>query len=49
VVGRIGDLTCAVLERVHMMPADQVEILLAQPGRDAGVVGAAVWASVSKL
>jgi glucokinase len=32
-------------ERVHLMPADKVEIVPAQLGGNAGLVGAALWAA----
>jgi glucokinase len=31
-------------ERVHVMPVEQVEVLQAQLGNDAGVIGVAMWA-----
>jgi glucokinase len=31
-------------ERVHVMPVEQVEIVLAKLGNNAGVIGAALWA-----
>ena len=49
-VAAAGDLLLdparrTVRERVSMMPIDQVEIVLAQLGANAGVVGAALWAA----
>lgn len=32
-------------ERVHAMPVEQVEVVLAQLGNNAGVIGAALWAA----
>jgi hypothetical protein len=34
-----------VRERVFLMPAQQVEIVLARLGNDAGLIGAALWAA----
>jgi glucokinase len=34
-----------VLDRVHVMPVEQVEIVAAELGPNAGMIGAAVWAS----
>jgi len=34
-------------ERVHMMPVEKVEIVLAKLGNNAGVIGAALWAESS--
>jgi predicted NBD/HSP70 family sugar kinase len=31
-------------ERVHVMPVEQVEVVLARLGNSAGVIGAALWA-----
>jgi glucokinase len=50
-VARLGDLLLdpirrTVRERVHLAPVEQVEILPAQLGGDAGLVGAAVWAGL---
>jgi glucokinase len=47
-VAQAGDLLFepvrrTVHERVHMMPVDQVEILPAALGTNAGMIGAAVW------
>jgi glucokinase len=36
----------AARERVHVTPIDQVQIVPAQLGTDAGLIGAAVWASL---
>jgi glucokinase len=49
-VAQAGDLIFdpvrkTVRERVHMMPVDQVEILPAALGTNAGIIGAAVWAN----
>jgi glucokinase len=51
-VARAGDLLLkpmkrTVNERVHIMPVEQVEIVLAQLGDNAGVIGAACWADQS--
>ncbi len=48
-VSQAGELLFApirrtVLERVHTMPVDQVEILPAELGTNAGLIGAARWA-----
>ncbi len=32
-------------ERVHVMPVDQVQVLLGELGNNAGVIGVAVWAA----
>ena len=50
-VSRAGDLLSEPMirtlrERVTMMPIEKVEIVLAQLGDDAGVIGAAAWASL---
>ena len=47
-VGKAGDLLIdpikkVIKERVFMMPADQVEIVQAKLGNDAGTVGMAAW------
>jgi hypothetical protein len=34
-----------VLERVKMMPVEQVEIVPAKLGTQAGIIGVAMWAS----
>jgi len=34
-------------ERVHTMPVEKVEVVLAQLGNNAGVIGAACWAESS--
>jgi len=36
-----------MLERVHTMPVEKVEVVLAQLGDNAGVIGAACWAESS--
>jgi glucokinase len=51
-VAAAGDLLVkpirrTVRERVFLMPADRVEILLAELGNDAGLIGAALWAAVN--
>lgn len=48
-VGQAGDLLLepirrTVRERVHIMPVDQVKIVLAELGPNAGLIGAALWA-----
>jgi glucokinase len=48
-VAKAGDLLLKPMrrtmnERVHIMPVEQVEIVLAQLGDNAGVIGAACWA-----
>ena len=48
-VGQAGDLLLepilrTVRERVHIMPLDQVKIVLAELGPNAGLIGAALWA-----
>lgn len=48
-VAQAGDLLLepirrTVKERVHIMPVDQVEIVPAQLGPNAGLIGAALWA-----
>jgi glucokinase len=50
-VARLGDLLFdpvrrTVRERVFLAPADQVEIVPAELGQEAGLVGAAVWAKI---
>ncbi|MBN1148197.1 MAG: ROK family protein [Anaerolineales bacterium] len=52
-VAQAGDLLLepirkTVKERVHIMPVDQVEIVLAELGPNAGLIGAALWASACK-
>jgi len=37
-----------VRERVHIMPVDQVEIVPSQLGDNAGIIGVACWAALSK-
>lgn len=37
-----------VRERVHIMPVDQVEIVSSQLGDNAGIIGVACWAALSK-
>jgi glucokinase len=49
-VSRAGDLLLepirkALRERVHVMPVDQVEVVLSSLGNKAGVTGAALWAA----
>ena len=49
-VSRIGELILApirrtIRERVCIMPVDQVKVVQAQLGNDAGVIGAALWAA----
>jgi glucokinase len=49
-VSRAGDLLLepirkALRERVHVMPVDQVEVVLSSLGDKAGVTGAAMWAA----
>ena len=49
-VSRAGNLLLAPMERtmrerVHVMPVDQVEIVCAELGDNAGVIGAALWTS----
>jgi hypothetical protein len=34
-----------LLERVHLLPADQVELVTAELGDQAGLIGAALWAA----
>jgi len=51
-VARAGNLLLEPMrrtlrERVHIMPVEQVEIVLAQLGENAGVIGAACWADQS--
>ncbi len=48
-VAQAGDLLfapirCTIQERVHLMPADKVDIVPGQLGGNAGLVGAALWA-----
>jgi glucokinase len=48
-VSRAGDLLLTpivqtIIERVHVIPVDQVEFLLAELGINGGLVGAALWA-----
>jgi len=50
-VAQAGDLLFdpirrTVRERVHVIPIEQVQIVPAQLGTDAGLIGAAVWASL---
>ena len=47
-VAQAGDLLLepiwrTIRERVHLMPVDQVEIVQAVLGGNAGLVGAALW------
>jgi glucokinase len=49
-VSRIGEPILApirrtIRERVRVMPVEQVEVIQAQLGDDAGVIGAALWAA----
>ncbi len=49
-VSRIGEpiltpIRRTVRERVRVMPVEQVEVIQAQLGDDAGVIGAALWAA----
>ena len=49
-VSRIGDPILApirrtIRERVRVMPIEQVEVVQATLGDDAGVIGAALWAA----
>lgn len=49
-VSRIGDpliemIRKTIRERVTVMPVNQVEVLQAELGDDAGVIGAALWAA----
>lgn len=51
-VAQLGELIFSpirrtILERVRIMPVDQVEIVQAQLGDQAGVIGAALWAQSS--
>jgi glucokinase len=51
-VAQIGDLILTpirrtILERVKIMPVEQVEVVQAQLGDQAGVIGAALWAQSS--
>ena len=53
-VARAGDLLLdpirrTVKERVSIMPIDQVEIVPSELGENAGVIGAASWASKQLL
>ena len=41
----LGPIRATVRQRCHATPIDRVEIVPAALGTDAGVVGAAVWAS----
>jgi glucokinase len=43
----LGPARRMVHERVHMAPVDQVQIILAELGINAGLVGAAAWASLN--
>ena len=47
-VSRIGEILLeairrTMLERVKIMPVEEVEVLQAQLGNDAGVIGASLW------
>jgi glucokinase len=49
-VARAGELLLdpvqrTIRERVHVMPADQVEVVASQLGDNAGVIGVACWAA----
>ncbi len=49
-VSRIGNpiiepVRQTIRERVTVMPVEQVEVVLARLGDDAGVIGAALWAA----
>jgi glucokinase len=49
-VAQAGDLILLPMERtmrerVHVMPVEQVEIVCANLGKNAGVIGAAIWSS----
>jgi glucokinase len=49
-VAQAGEMLLApirktVLERVHIMPAEQVQIVQAELGPNAGLIGAALWAN----
>ena len=49
-VSQIGEPILApirrtIRERVYVMPVEQVEVIQAQLGDDAGVIGAALWAA----
>jgi glucokinase len=49
-VAQAGDMLLepirkTVLERVHIMPAEQVQIVQAELGPNAGLIGAALWAT----
>ncbi len=49
-VAQAGDLLFApirrtLIERVHVMPVDQVEVIQAQLANNAGVIGVACWAA----
>jgi glucokinase len=50
-VSQAGDLLLdpirrTVTERVHVMPVEQVQIVLAELGPNAGMIGAATWAAL---
>ncbi len=52
-VSQAGDLLLdpirrTVSERVHVMPVDQVQIVLAELGPNAGMIGAATWAKICR-
>ena len=47
-VGKAGDLLLnpikkVLKERVHLMPLEKVELVLAKLGNDAGTIGMAAW------
>jgi glucokinase len=53
-MAQVGDLILqparrTLRERVHLMPVDQIEIVPAQLGPDAGLIGAACWAEQRTL
>jgi glucokinase len=41
----LGPIRRVVRERVHLVPAERVEILQAELGNEAGLIGAALWAA----
>lgn len=41
----LGPMERTMRARVHAMPVEQVEVVLAQLGNNAGVIGAALWAA----
>jgi glucokinase len=40
----LNPIRSTIKERVHVMPVEQVEVLQAQLGNNAGAIGAALWA-----